>query len=136
MDDVILIKALSLKPCNCCLAFLGHIRDDGSYIEALIGIDRAVEKDDLNAICLCVLENCIPSSRACCGNEKVINAFLDEELCCRDLLIIPEAVIERCVITILLIEYSLQICIICCAVSRFVRVIIDDTNSDETTIRS
>lgn len=73
---------------NCGLAFLCHIGYDGCLIQALICINGTVEEDNSDTCILCILQYGIPTCGICCGQKQIVNAILNELLCCSDLLIV------------------------------------------------
>ena len=136
MDDVVGIKALRSQPVNGGLAFLGHVRDDGSDIQALVSVDGAVEEDDLDAGGLCVLQDGIPTGGTGGGDQQIVDLVLDELLGGSDLLVVLEAVGKRCVIAVFLGEHRLEVLVVSGAVAGFVGVVVDDANLDERAVGS
>ena len=55
---------------------------------ALICINGTVEEDNSDTCILCILQYGIPTCGICCGQKQIVNAILNELLCCSDLLIV------------------------------------------------
>ena len=136
MDDVVGLEVLGSEPVNSGLAFLGHVGDDGSDIQALVSVDGAVEEDDLDTGGLCVLQDGIPAGGAGSGDEQVVDLVLDELLGGSDLLVVLQAVGEGSVIAVLLGEHRLQVLVVGGAVAGFIGVVVDDADLDERAVRS
>ena len=136
MDDVVGLEVLGSEPVNSGLAFLGHVGDDGSDIEALVSVDGAVEEDDLDAGGLCVLQDGIPAGGTGSGDEQVVDLVLDELLGSSDLLVVLQAVGEGSVIAVFLGEHGLQVLVVGGAVAGLVGVVVDDADLDERAVGS
>ena len=136
VDDVVGLEVLGSEPVNSGLAFLGHVGDDGSDIEALVSVDGAVEEDDLDAGGLRVLQDGIPAGGTGSGDEQVVDLVLDELLGGSDLLVVLQAVGEGSVIAVFLGEHGLQVLVVGGAVAGLVGVVVDDADLDERAVGS
>lgn len=131
VDDVVGVKTLRSQPVNSGLAFLGHVGDDGSDIQALVSVDGAVEEDDLDTGSLCVLQDGIPAGGAGSGDQQIVDLVLNELLGGSDLLVVLEAVGEGSVIAVFLGEHRLEVLVVGGAVAGLVGVVVDDADLDE-----
>ena len=136
VDDVVGLEVLGSEPVNSGLAFLGHVGDDGSDIQALVSVDGAVEEDDLDTGSLCVLQDGIPAGGAGSGDQQIVDLVLNELLGGSDLLVVLEAVGEGSVIAVFLGEHRLEVLVVGGAVAGLVGVVVDDADLDEFAIGS
>ena len=134
VDDVVGVKTLRSQPVNSGLAFLGHVGDDGSDIQALVSVDGAVEEDDLDTGSLCVLQDGIPAGGTGSGDQQIVDLVLNELLGGSDLLVVLEAVGEGSVITVFLGEHRLEVLVVGGAVAGLVGVVVDDADLDELAV--
>ena len=134
VDDVVGVKALRSQPVNSGLAFLGHVGDDGSDIQALVSVDGAVKEDDLDTGSLCVLQNGIPAGGTSGGDQQIVDLVLNELLGGSDLLVVLEAVGEGSVIAVFLGEHRLEVLVVGGAVAGLVGVVVDDADLDELAV--
>src|SRR5699024_1361826 len=72
VDDLVAVQALRLQPGHSGLAFLSHVGNHGSHVQALISVDGAVVQDDLDAGGLSVLQHGVPAGNVSSGNQQVV----------------------------------------------------------------
>ena len=131
VDDVVLLEALVSQPLDSALALQRHIGDNGGNVQALIGLDGAVEEDDLDASGLGVHQNGVPTGGASGGEEQIVNLVLHELLSSSDLLVVLEAIEEGSVVAVLFAEDALEVGVVSSAVAGLVGVVVDDADLDE-----
>ena len=131
MDDVVGVEVLGGEPVDGRFTFLGHVGDDGGNVQALVCVDGAVKEDDLDAGGLRILQDGIPAGGAGSGDQQIVDLVLNELLGGCDLLVVLEAVGERCVIAVFLGEHGLHVLVVGGAVAGLVGVVIDDADLDE-----
>ena len=131
MDDIVNVLVLGGQPVNGGLAFLGHVGNDGSSVQAGVSIDGTVEQDDLDAGVLSVLQNGVPTGGAGGGQQQVVNFVLDELLGGSDLLFVLQGVSEGSIIAVFLGEGLLQVGVVGGTVAGLVGVVVDDADLDQ-----
>ena len=132
MNDLVLVKILTLQPLDSRFAFLRHVGDDRCFIKVIGSINGTVEQDHLDACLFRILKHAVPACRTGSRKQEIIDLVLNELLRKVDLLIILQTVLELCVKAVRLCKGILEIVDVCRAVAGLVRVIVDDADLDQS----
>ena len=131
VDDVVGVEVLGSEPVNSGLAFLGHVGDDGSDIQALVSVDGAVEEDNGNTGLLGFLQHGVPAGGGSGGEQQVVHFVGDELLGLGNLLFILQGVEELGLVAVFLAEGGFHVSHVGSPVAGLGGVVVDDADTNQ-----